>query len=67
MQEGAAEDPGEYRKEELEALEKQLPQHEKWMARALQQLEKAEEKEQKKIIKAHVQKQAVGQNGQNCW
>lgn len=63
----AGQEAGDYRKEEMAALEKQLPEYEKWMARAMQQLEKAEEKEQKKMIKAHVAKQAVGRDGQNCW
>ncbi len=61
------EDPGDYRQEELSEIEKKLPQHEKWMARALQQLEKAEEKEQKKLIRAQTRKQVVGNNEQNCW
>ncbi len=61
------EDPGDYRQEELSEIEKKLPQHEKWMARALQQLEKAEEKEQKKLIKVQTHKQVVGNNEQNCW
>ncbi len=61
------EDPGDYRQEELSEIEKKLPEHEKWMARALQQLEKAEEKEQKKLIKVQTHKQVAGNNEQNCW
>lgn len=58
----------DFREQEMAALEKNLPKHEKWMAAALQQLEKAEEKEQKKMIKAQVARQAVGQHEQqNDW
>lgn len=66
MQEGM-EDPGDYRQEERDEIENALPKHQKWMARALQKLEEREEQEQKKLIKAQMHKQAVGNNGQNCW
>ena len=58
----------DYRQEELKKIEDQLDPRDKWMARALQKLEQQEEHEQKKMIKATVQKQ-TGQNGQlqNDW
>ena len=61
------EDPGDYRQQERENIEKSLPQHQKWMARALEKLEEIEDKEQKKLIKAQMQKQAVEHDGQNSW
>jgi len=59
---------GDYRQEQLKELEAQLDPNEKWMARVMYQLEKVEEQEQKKLIKASVQKQ-TGHHGynQNCW
>ena len=61
------EDPEDYRQKEREDIEKSLPHHQKWMARALEKLEQMEEKEQKKLIKAQMQKQAVDHDGQNSW
>lgn len=58
---------GDFREEELSEIEKQLSPQDKWMAHALRQLEKAEEKEQKKMIQVQTSKQAVGENDQNCW
>jgi len=66
MQEGK-EAVADYREEQRKEFEKKLAPGEKWMARALRQLEKVEEAEQKKLIKATIQKQSVGNNGHNCW
>lgn len=60
------EDSGDYREQERKEIEKGLPEHQKWMARALEKLEELEEQEQKRLIKVQMQKQA-DYDEQNSW
>ncbi len=54
-------------KEQHKELEEQLAPGDRWMARVLQQRDKAEQKMHKQFIKATVDKKLTGQDGQNCW
>lgn len=53
--------------EEQQALEQKLGNGKKWMARLLDRQEKEDEKAQKQLVKATIDKQLAGQHGQNCW
>lgn len=50
-----------------ERAEQQFGANEQWMARMLAYQEKADKEAQKVLIKANVNKQLAGHNGQNCW
>lgn len=53
--------------EEQKKLEQKLAPHERWMMRVLSQQEKADEQAHKKVIKAQINNQLAGHDGQNCW
>ena len=48
-------------------LEEGLAPQDRWMARVLQQRERADEKANKRIVKATIDKELAGKDGQNCW
>ena len=48
-------------------LEEELAPQDRWMARVLQQRERADEKANKRIVKATIDKELAGKDGQNCW
>lgn len=68
IQAGAIDDGEKERKEDDRAqLLEQLGADKKWMAQILDRQEKADEKAQKKLVKATVDKALAGEHGQNCW
>jgi Ca-activated chloride channel family protein len=48
-------------------LEEGLAPQDRWMVRVLQQREQADEKANKRIVKAMIDKELAGKDGQNCW
>ncbi len=48
-------------------LEEGLAPEDRWMVRVLRQREQADEKANKRIVKATIDKELAGKDGQNCW
>ncbi len=70
MQEGEIDDGPELedmRQQQQKKLEQKLAPHEQWMARVLKRSEEADEKANKRMVKAAIDKELAGKYGQNCW
>lgn len=68
MQEGESmEDIGEMIRANEKKLEQNLAPHERWMVGVLRQREKDDKQANRQVIKAMVDKNLAGKDGQNCW